>query len=392
MTDRQIVKIPVERGPLASPHSKGWDAKTDLEAATLWLNEVGSRSSLTADAYQRELRRYVLWLADQQKSISGVTREDFHRYAKFLKNPGSKWVTEKRWKLVDPKWRPFRGPLSDKGRRYSLQVIHSLYVWMHNAGWIVFNPMPAPDRLAPVTASSRSDEIETRQVPQGLFEEMLRFYEAEVTTHANVRERYKNARLRLILSLAGYLGARSADMLHAFFGDIHARNIGTATRYVWHIPNGKGRKAGILPMPEPVMRVVRETRVALGLMPERQANEPPCPILVGAGSVPKHRMPALDKLKQLERSSLYTLTREAFTRFQEALEAQGRHSEALIISQASTHWLRHTAIKRIVTLTNDIVMAQRLARHHDLSTTGVYAEATVEELAAVFEKFQIGGG
>jgi len=108
--------------------------------------------------------------------------------------------------------------------------------------------------------------------------------------------------------------------------------------------------------------------------------------------VPKHRMPALDKLKQLERSSLYTLTREAFTRFQEALEAQGRHSEALIISQASTHWLRHTAIKRIVTLTNDIVMAQRLARHDDLSTTGVYAEATVEELAAVFEKFQIGGG
>ncbi|WP_085682283.1 tyrosine-type recombinase/integrase [Marinobacter salarius] len=390
LTSNQVASIPTYRGSLASPHSAGWEAKTDIEASSLWLSEAGARSRLTAEAYERELRRFVLWLADQGRSISDVTREDFHRYAAFLGNPGKRWISTSRRKVSDPRWRPFRKALSDKGKRYSLQVVHSMYTWMYASGWIAFNPMPAPDRLAPVTASSRSDEIETRQVPQHLFEELLVFCEHELHTGANVRERYKNIRLRLILSLAGYLGARSADMLYGFFSDIHVRTYGTRIRYVWHIPNGKGRKAGVLPVPEPVMRVIREARTCLGLMPEREAKEPPCPLLINAGRIPLNRMPALPKMKGLEKSSLYTLVRDCFEAFESHLKAHSRHTDAIVFSVASSHWLRHTAIKRIVKLTNDIVIAQRLARHDSLSTTGVYAEATVEELGDVFETFSIG--
>lgn len=388
LTQRQVASIPTHRGPLAPEKTVGWEAITDVHAATLWLEEVGSRSALTADAYQRELRRFILWLADQGKVISDVTREDFHRYANFLSNPGRRWITTKRRKVSDPQWRPFRSPLSDKGKRYSLQVVHSMMIWMHNAGWVAFNPMPAPDRLAPVTATSRAEEIETRQIPQPLFDELLSFCESELyTERASVRQRYMNVRTRLILVLAGYLGARSADIINAHFGDFHPRQRGITTSYLWHIPDGKGRKAGTLPVPEPVMDVIRQARLSLGLMAEKTPGEPPCPIVVAAGTIPHAKMPEIEKLKTLERSSLYTIVREAFSAFEGKLRAQNRMTEATIMNQASTHWLRHTAIKRIVKMTNDITMAQRLARHDDLNTTGVYAKVSADELGDWFADY-----
>ncbi|ONF42547.1 hypothetical protein BTO32_15170 [Marinobacter lutaoensis] len=385
LTAWQAQVIPTHQGPLAASGRIGWEATHDLQAVDLWLREVGSRSELTAEAYEREVRRFVLWLADAGKTITDVTREDFHRYASFLGNPGKKWICTKRYRLTDPRWRPFRKPLSEKSKLYSLQVIHSMLTWMHNSGWIQFNPMPAPNHLAPVTTSSRADMVETRQIPQRLFEELLEWCKDNLHTNSDsVRERYRNVRLRVVLMLAGYLGARSADIINAHFTDIHPRQHGDQVFHVWYIPDGKGRKSGLLPVHEKIMRVIREARLALGLMPDVAKAEAPCPIIVGAREIPHNRMPCLDKLKPIHRSSLYTLVSDALGKFAIYLRSLSRNSEAIIIEQASTHWLRHTAIKRVVLETKDITMAQRLARHENLNTTGVYATTSVYELQEFF--------
>jgi site-specific recombinase XerD len=374
--------IPTHLGVLANPDPVGWQASSDVEALAIWLAEHGSGSEHTASSYKREIERFLLWLADQGMTVSDAMREDYHRYAKFLlkPKPASKWVSKKRHKRSHAQWKPFNGPLSPSTARQSLQILYSAISYLKETGWLKTNPMPSPKRLVSVIEVDRKQQVEHRQIPEYLFDDLEKFVLNTLPFSDSQRDRYKRARYDVAVALAGLIGARSADMTEGFLSDFSVKQSNGKTTWLWHIPEGKGRKSASLPVPDKVMSKISHLRLTLGMTREPEPGEKPCPILANAGSVPLNQYPDVDRLKGLNRSSFYRLMRELFTKFAVWLRAQGRRNDARLMEQASTHWLRHTAVKRITSSTNNLVMAQKLARHANINTTAIYAKSTIEEL------------
>lgn len=64
------------------------------------------------------------------------------------------------------------------------------------------------------------------------------------------------------------------------------------------------------------------------------------------------------------------------------LRAQGDHSGAQLLANASSHWFRHVAGKRILAASNNnLTIARRLLNHASIQTTSDYVDATTDELA-----------
>lgn len=372
--------IPTHLGVLANPEPVGWKASNDAEALAVWLAEHGSGSEHTQSAYRREIERFLLWLADQRMTVSDAMREDYHNYAKFLQAPGREWIASKRYRRTDPRWRPFIGPLSATAARQSLQILHSAIAYLQETGWLKANPMPSPKRLVVTPETDRQQMVENRQIPEYLFEDLEFFVANTLPLKDTHRDRYKRARLEVIVALAGLLGGRSADMTAGFLSDFSVRNVQGRSNWVWHIPDGKGRKAATLPVPDKVMRKISHLRLTLGMTRDAMPGETPCPIIVNAGGIPLDRYPDIDRLKGLDRSSLYRIVRALFSQFSKWLRAEGRGTDAMLMDRASTHYLRHTAIKRVTRTSKDLLLAQRFARHSNINTTAIYGKSTLEEL------------
>ena len=134
------------------------------------------------------------------------------------------------------------------------------------------------------------------------------------------------------------------------------------------------------------MEQIAVLRLCVGLTPHPKTGEPPCPLIPRAKELPKASDKVKpDRLKLMSRSGLYKHLTAVFEDFAVVLHSEGRKADAHLMQQASLHWLRHVAIKRIVSTTNNLTLAQKLARHSNVSTTGDYAKALISELADALE-------
>jgi site-specific recombinase XerD len=66
------------------------------------------------------------------------------------------------------------------------------------------------------------------------------------------------------------------------------------------------------------------------------------------------------------------------------LKTEGRTTDAIVVKRASTHWLRHTAIKKITKDSGDLLLAQQLGRHSNINTTAIYGKSTLKDLSDWF--------
>ena len=399
--------VPTHRGIMCRGPVPGLEAQSDLDMVALWLAERASASTNTAMAYRKETERFLFWLADSGKVISDATREDFIRYAKFLIDPKPRhqWVADRKHPRTSPDWRPFTTALKPDSVKYSLSVIRAMLDFMHSNGWLAANPMPETRYLVATTKEEPALKVARRQLSEqqmGLLGEFVDRYEA--TEYPVRKERKKDqqpedgrqpfidrrnrvtrARLRLILALAGTLGARQADIIEGFLSDFSpAPSDLKAARWLWYIPNGKGRKAATLPVPDWVMDRVVDLRVTLGLPAYPSANEPPYPICPDTRYIRDSERPIPTHLPAISRSGLYRHMQDVFHRLAYAIdsgEMAGSSADARILRDASLHWLRHTAMKRITRKTKDLTIAKLLGRHASIETTALYAESSLSELA-----------
>jgi len=388
--------IPSHKGPLFNPDQKAFRATTDAEAVGIWLAERAGSNKNTAAAYRKEVERLLLWLADQGMTLSDASREDYVRFSAFLLDPrpAERWIGNKRLPRSNPGWRPFQAPLSNGSARQALTICRSLISYLHTNGWLVANTMPEPKVLIRHTALPRPEQIALRQIPESLmakiegfptaYSKQIKLNEHNTESEAiRLRRDFERRRLELIIALAGTMGARSSDLLNAMTSNIVPQHAAGTTNWIWLLPKGKGNKDRSLPLPDQVMEKIVLMRVTLGLTPYPSHNEEPCPLIPSSANLPRSgNVVRIDRLKPLSRSGLYRLMDRFLKSLADELRAQGDHSGAQLLANASSHWFRHVAGKRILAASNNnLTIARRLLNHASIQTTSDYVDATTDELA-----------
>ncbi|MDN3555088.1 tyrosine-type recombinase/integrase [Halomonas maura] len=348
-------------GPL-TPRAQGAShiaAGDDIEAVGLWLAEYRA-SPNTRRAYRREAERLLLWLATQDLGLAELRRDHLDAFEAFLGDPQprERWVGATRPRR-DPRWRPFRGPLSPASRRQSLVILQGLFAWLAEAGWIAHNPFRLM-RDKRRRLDNRQSRIE-RYLERPLWDWLWGWLTRQPPQGASPRRHFECARRRLVFGFAYLLAPRISEMAAARMSDFQRRE----GRWWWDVV-GKGGKAARIPVPPDMMRLLGDWRGHLGLVPEPGPDEA-TPLLRG-----------LDGRRGLGENRLYRLMRGVFDEAAGALASElgeAATREVAQLRRATPHWLRHTALTHQAQAGVELRYLAETARHSRLDTTARYLHA-----------------
>ncbi|MGM0984605.1 MAG: tyrosine-type recombinase/integrase [Pseudomonadota bacterium] len=355
-----IERLPAPPGQRQDLHIA---AGSDAEAVTQWLAEYRA-SPRTRRAYRREAQRLLLWLGEQGRGLDALRREDLEAFEAFLADPrpAERWIGPVRPRH-DPRWRPFRGPLSPASRRQSLVILQGMFAWLVEAGWVRHNPFRLM-RDKRRRLDNRQGGVE-RYLERPLWDWLWEWLSRPAEEGASFRYRYELTRRRLIFGFAYLLAPRISEMSAARMNDFQRRE----GRWWWHVV-GKGDKMARIPVPPDMMALLGEWRSTLGLAPEPSPNDA-SPLLR-----------TLDGQRGLGDNRLYRLIRDGFGEAAEALEREaGEATQAEVgrLRQATPHWLRHTALTHQAQAGVELRYLAATARHSRLDTTARYLHAEDEE-------------
>lgn len=360
----EMASTAIERLPEETRRRQGLHitAGSDAEAVTHWLAEYRD-SPRTREAYRREAQRLLLWLAEQGRGLDALRREDLDAFDAFLADPrpAERWIGPVRPRH-DPRWRPFRGPLSPASRRQSLVILQGMYAWLVEAGWVRHNPFRLM-RDKRRRLDNRQGGIE-RYLERPLWDWLWEWLNRPAKEGASPRQRYEMARRRLVFGFAYLLAPRVSEMSAARMNDFRRRE----GRWWWQVV-GKGDKAARIPVPPDMMTLLGEWRTLLGLSGEPSS----------ADASPLLR--SLDGRRGLGDNRLYRLIREGFRQAAEALEreaGEAAQDEVRRLRQATPHWLRHTALTHQAQAGVELRYLAATARHSRLDTTVRYLHAEDE--------------
>jgi len=360
----------------------GTSATSDLEAIAVWLAQKGRRSQHTAKRYRREIERLLLWAANQGRCLSDLGQEDFLRYEKFLENPEPKgrWVMDKRCSRDDPAWRPFRatkdnpsGGLTPQGRHESLAICRGAIHKLQRMNWLlrteVIGEIQPPEREA----------LDGKE-PNALTEKQV---EALWKAVAEITNPLDKLRMTWLTELFLTAGPRVAEVVDGVMGSVEMKIV--EDRSLWVITlRGKGRRKRTIPLPSPVMKALGDFREALGLprAPHRAGPDGGIPLAPRIGQRRKPVLPSnVDKIKSMTANGIYKRYQTLFERAAGILSEAGKEVEATKALTATTHDLRHTALKRLADETGgDLRLVQKMAGHRSIGTSAMYARSGLTEL------------
>jgi len=384
-------ELPVRRGPLRSEFTT-LSVETDAEAVAAWIAEKANRSPNTAQSYRREAERLMLWASEKKdKALSELMLEDFLEFAAFLHDPtpAESWISKRRYPRTSPHWRPFMGPLKASSARQTQTIIGSLFRYLHSKGWIRANPVPDP-----ITPPSALDKPTTGPryigregegpLRRSLSSEQWQAIERviEELPKQTAKEVLFAERARWLMTLFHGCGPRVSEVASHGMGSIKPVKHRDRTIWVWFV-TGKGRKLREVPFTADIVVAMSRFRSALGLPPYPSELEatPLAPSLV---TIKRDGQIDPATLKPLSRQSLYNIVTDIMTAAAEKLGAD--HPEYEGLNRASTHWLRHTALKDLAEHADDLRFVQQVAGHADIKTTMIYTSAKTHELYDAVEK------
>ncbi|MBR9881809.1 MAG: site-specific integrase [Gammaproteobacteria bacterium] len=336
------------------------EAEDDWQAVAHWLAEYAG-SAQTQRAYRREAERLLLWLEERRLSLTQMTRGHLDEFEAFLADPRPReqWVGPVRPRQ-DPRWRPFRGPLSPASRRQSLVILQGMMAWLVEAGWLSRNPFRLMrDKRRRLNNGQRRVE---RYLERPLWDWLWAWLNEPLEPGADRRARFLWTRRRLVFGFAYLLAPRINEMSQARMEDLVRRE----GRWWWQVV-GKGGKFAEIPVPPDMIELVREARTLYG--------EPADP----AGA-PAPLLRRLDGKTALGDNQLYRLIRTTFSQAAGCLEEQGGDPQAVArLRQATPHWLRHTALTHQAQAGVELRYLAQSARHSRLETTSRYLHTEDEE-------------
>jgi site-specific recombinase XerD len=345
-------------------------ANTDWEAVQCWLNEFHD-SPQTFRNYRKEAERLLLWSIKQHgKAISDLGREDFQKYQEFLADPQPNTIwcgpTAKR---TSPKWRPFKGPLSEPSQRQALIIVNALFSYLVDARYLAGNPLSLIRRrnktLRPQTTKAISQQRYLDKKTWQLLKSHLINQPQDTLKQKNHYQRN-----RFLFHLLYLMAPRVSE--------ISNHNMNSFRFYRgqwWWFVIGKGEKQGKIPASDEMLAALMQYREHLGLNPLPEEDDT-TPLL---RSISGHRGISANMVYR----QVKTVVNEA------ANSIRIEHPiQAAILSKASTHWFRHTSVTHADDAGIELKYLTRSARHQKIETTAIYQHAEDDRWHNAWQKLK----
>jgi site-specific recombinase XerD len=305
----------------------------------------------TVKVYTREANRLLLWLKYERGSatLGQMTVLDCRDYIAFLQNVPQRWISRAQAKPGTSGWAPFRGPLSTQSVRQAIIVVVSMFHWLQAAGhingnpWLLVNHKIGDDKTRKVLQSKALSEVAVVQV--------IAYCQSKLPSPAAVR-------MIFIVQFLTSVGLRSAELLLAKLSHFQHEEEG----WVMQV-HGKGSRNRIVAIPPAALSALNTYLSVRGLIDITQAT-PEAPVLANLN----------DPTQTVGYQALYEHVKSWLSKAIDAAELPA--SDRYRMSQASTHWLRHTfgtrAIAKDVPL--DVIQAQ-MGHASIQTTTAIYGRA-----------------
>ncbi len=329
-------------------------AENDIDAVLTWLREYED-SPHTFASYRKETERFLMWMAEQKRTLSQLSRNDLMDFERFLANPqpAERWIGPAVARH-HPNWRPFTKPLQPSSIQQTLVILSGLFRYLNEAGYLQGNPLALAKRKK--RALTKKVQTVERYLDQTLWQCVL-----ETLAHLpqdTEKERAHAVRANWLFSLLYLTGARRSEVADAVMGDIFVRR----GQWWWRVI-GKGNKEGEIPINDELLQQLVRYRTAIGLpqYPHPRENIP----LVG-------RLSEKGQWNCLSSKSIYLITKSIFEQAAQYAEQQQQFDIAFRLRTASTHWLRHTSASHQLEAGIPLLVVSQNLRHSNIETTRRY--------------------
>lgn len=333
-------------------------ADNDLDAVRCFLDRYAD-SPNTYLSYEKEADRLILWLVlVAHKGLRELDAEDVTALFSFYRNPPQDWISNSRAARNTEEWRPFRGPLSESAITHARRVLRSLFDFLLTARYIDGNPV-ALIRSPRGSSNRTSTGARRSQLIPASIEFCNRAIEDIIEENPP-----RGLRAKFIFNFYLMTAARRMELAETSVGDI----VQERGRW-WMQTLGKGAKDASLPVPPKVLEALSDLRTHHGL--------PPLPS-------PGEQLPLFaridDPTTPISGNMVYRELKLVFGAARLKAEEARSLAAAEQLANASTHWLRHTAIGRVVGSTKSLQLGKALGRHVSVNTTAEYATFEQDQL------------
>jgi len=344
----------------------------DRAAILAWLREYARRAN-TLRAYQREARRFYLWLSTERRaSLAQLTRQDLADYDAFLAAPPASWLPSTAEDAADVPananeraWRPLRAPLSTFARRQALIILQVMLQYLCDEGYLSRNParlVRDKGRAPPRKHRTVPDATSMSHMLAGLVDQ------AELLAAGGTPLGEACALARrdaLVWAWIYWTGARRHELAHALRGAVTQR-IDNGTVQWWWTVQGKGELQSDIPVATQAIDALAWYLKCPVDQLLHQLSSTAAEPLIG-------RVRGADASGCIMPSEIYASVRRGA-----GVVAQLAHANLLTrqdidaFAQARPHDLRAFRTTHLLNDGTDPRHVQRLMRHVDINTTLLY--------------------
>jgi len=337
----------------------GTEAENDRDAVRAWIS-ARSGSTHTAQQYEREAERFILWcVLERSKALSDATAEDCRAYLDFLAAVPDRWISRRKANRFTPGWAPFKGPLSLASQGVAIAALHSLFGWLVEARYLLGNPWVLVNRKLGDDPLRDEDDPSSRAFTPSTWAAM-RAYLAARPESKSVQ------RLTWLCAFVECTGLRAAEILRAKRRDM--QYVAAAKGWVLRV-HGKGRRNRTVPVPVAGLGATRAYFASRGL--DFDSADPETPLLASLVD---------------GRPITYRSLHETFERFMRRVLPSLPAGERERAQRASAHWLRHTHATRAAERDVPPDVLQENLGQADPRTTARYYRAQIARRQAAMER------
>lgn len=334
------------------------DVADDEHAIRIFLDSYSRRSPHTVRSYEKECRRFLLWLhATRDPSpalLPAVAVSDINDYLEFLGNPRP--FAEPFLKMHGWAHQPFRKPLGTESFKHCITVLHKMFDALRNLRatgnlpYCLFNPLVLAHNG--ISGAIQDDEIEEALTPEE-WEAVQAAVEDLPRATARDIKHYHRARWLMQLLYRAFL--RRDEAARLTMGAFEPSADGWNIRLI-----GKGAKKAKIVATNKLLAELKVYRMSLGLPPLPSLGESRPAILAVTG-----------KDKGVTDQAVYLLCKVIFQKAADMIEDQSPQG-AQRLRRATPHWMRHTGVTHALESGANPRYVQAQARHSSLNVTARY--------------------
>ena len=345
----------------------------DRAAILAWLREYARRPN-TLRAYQREARRFHLWLSTvRHTSLVQLTRQDLADYDAFLAAPPASWLPEtaqdgdKNSAQANGRaWRPLRAPLNPYGRRQALIILQVMLQYLCDEGYLLRNPARLIRDKGRAPPRKQRAVPDARTMAHALASLVAEAEQLDADGTATAEACALARRDALVWAWIYWTGARRHELAHAIRSAITRRVEGDAVQWWWTV-HGKGELQAFIPV---ATQAIDTLAWYLGCSVDQLIEQ-----LTAEASEPlvERVRRAAESEACVKPSEIYESVRRGAGVIAKVVGAgTGTPQDIDAFARARPHDLRAFRATHLLNAKVDPRNVQRLMRHADINTTLLY--------------------